>query len=389
MSGDAPTAGTVRVLVVDDEPRVVETHARVIRELGYAVETVLSSQDALRRVREEEFDVVVSDLQMPGMDGQQLLRAVREHNLDLPVVIVTGSPSLESAIACLEYGALRYLVKPVDADQLKETTIRAAQLYQLARAKRTVLAQLGVDERQLGDRAGLEVGFQRALGQLFMLYQPVVSWSSRSVYAYEALVRSKEATLPHPGALFDAAERLGRLRELGRAIRAITPKPFEPRTDPPYLFMNLHPQDLLDDSLYVQDGPLSSIATSVVLEITERASLDEVKDLQRRVAQLREIGFRIAIDDIGAGYAGLTSFALLEPEVLKIDMSIVRGVDTNVTKQKLVRALSALSGDMGMLVIAEGVETPAERDKLVELGIDFLQGYLFGRPSPPFSTPTF
>src|SRR5690606_34708408 len=117
---------------------------------------------------------------------------------------------------------------------------------------------------------------------------------------------------PHPGAVLDAAERLNLLDVLGRTIRARSAGPMQQAPDGTVLFVNLHTTDLLDPALTSPDAPLSKIAKHVVLEITERASLDAVKDVRSRVAALREMGFRIAIDDLGAGYAGLTSFALLE-----------------------------------------------------------------------------
>jgi EAL domain-containing protein (putative c-di-GMP-specific phosphodiesterase class I) len=141
--------------------------------------------------------------------------------------------------------------------------------------------------------------------------------------------------------------------------------------------------------LMSRDAPLSKIAKNVVLEITERASLDSVKDVRARVAALREMGFRIAIDDLGAGYAGLTSFALLEPEIVKLDMTLVRDVHLNSTKQKLVRSMTQLAHDMGMMVVGEGVETAAERDALVSLGCDLLQGYLFAKPNMAFPSVTW
>jgi EAL domain-containing protein (putative c-di-GMP-specific phosphodiesterase class I) len=106
--------------------------------------------------------------------------------------------------------------------------------------------------------------------------------------------------------------------------------------------------------------------------------------VRAKLAQLRRIGFRIAIDDLGAGYAGLTSFATLEPELVKLDMTLVRDVDKNPVKERLVRSMTSLCKDLGMLVVAEGVETPQERDALVALGCDLLQGYLFARPAEPF-----
>ena len=141
---------------------------------------------------------------------------------------------------------------------------------------------------------------------------------------------------------------------------------------------------LLNRWLSAPEAPLSKIAHRVVLEVTERSSLDEVKDVRARVAALREMGFRIAVDDLGAGYAGLTSFTLLEPEIVKLDMSLVRDVHKNSTKQKVIRSMTALSQDMGMTVVAEGVETVEERDALLELDCDLLQGFLFARPGPPF-----
>jgi EAL domain-containing protein (putative c-di-GMP-specific phosphodiesterase class I) len=96
------------------------------------------------------------------------------------------------------------------------------------------------------------------------------------------------------------------------------------------------------------------------------------------------MGFRLAIDDLGAGYSGLSSLAEVEPEVVKLDMTLVRGIEAEPTKRKVVHAVCALGRDLGIKVIAEGVETSAERDALLELGCDLLQGFFFARPGEPF-----
>ena len=126
-----------------------------------------------------------------------------------------------------------------------------------------------------------------------------------------------------------------------------------------------------------------------MLEVTERASLLKMGDVRARVAELRALGFRIAIDDLGAGYAGLSSFAALEPEVVKLDMSLVRDVDRTLTKQKLVRSMTSLCKELGIAVVAEGVETVGELECLLDLGCDLFQGYLIGRPSKPFVQPVW
>jgi EAL domain-containing protein (putative c-di-GMP-specific phosphodiesterase class I) len=101
------------------------------------------------------------------------------------------------------------------------------------------------------------------------------------------------------------------------------------------------------------------------------------------------MGYRLAVDDLGAGYAGLTWFTQLEPEVVKLDMSLIRGIDSEPTKQKLARSMASLCHDLGILVIGEGVETAAEQKGLVTAGLDLLQGYFFARPGPPFPNVEF
>jgi EAL domain-containing protein (putative c-di-GMP-specific phosphodiesterase class I) len=224
---------------------------------------------------------------------------------------------------------------------------------------------------------------------LWIAYQPIVSWSRRDVFGYEALLRAREPSLPHPGAILDAAERLNRLQDLGRAIRAKAADPIAGMPKGAMLFVNLHTHDLLDDDLFGTDRPLARIANQVVLEITERASLHHIRDVQSRIAKLREMGFRIAVDDLGAGYAGLTSFAQLEPEVVKLDMSLVRNVHKQPTKQTLVRTMISMCRELGMQVVAEGIETPEERDVIIECGCDLMQGYLFAKPGPAFPAGVF
>jgi EAL domain-containing protein (putative c-di-GMP-specific phosphodiesterase class I) len=144
------------------------------------------------------------------------------------------------------------------------------------------------------------------------------------------------------------------------------------------MFLNLHPRDLNDMGLLDPNSLVCRCAQHIVLEVTERATLDQVPDVRRRIARLREAGYRIAIDDLGAGYSGLNSFASLEPEFVKFDMALVRDIQHSEVKQRLMRVLSSLCHDMGMKVVAEGIETTAERDTVIEMGCDLLQGFLLG-----------
>ncbi len=371
------------ILVVDDEPELLRGVCRGLKLLGYSVTEARNGEEAVQHLSRRAFDVVVSDIVMPGMGGIQLLKEIRQHDLHVPVVLMTGAPAVSTAVQALEYGAFHYLTKPVEPEALDTIVQKAVRMHRMARVKQQAAELLGHAGALGTDRAGLEASFDRAMQSMWMAYHPIVDVNKKTIFGYEALLRSTEPSLPHPGAVIDAAMRLGRIELLGRAIRSLAAEPIPPDSDF-LLFVNLHVTDLTDPALSDPDSPLSKIASRVVLEITERSSLDEVKDARRRVASLREMGFKIAVDDLGAGYAGLSSFTLLEPEIVKLDMSLIRDIHITSTKQKVVRSMTALSKDMGMTVVAEGVETRDERDCLIDLGCELLQGFLFAKPGRAF-----
>ncbi len=372
-----------RVLVVDDEPLLRRSLRRVLEKRGFDVQCAENGKQADELFAESDFDVVLSDIAMPDWDGIRLLQRLHELDPDIPVILITGKPAVSTAVQALEFGAFHYLTKPVKETRLEEVVERAAYLRRMALMKRRAIDLVRADEDQLSLEQ-LRIHFDQALATLWMAYQPIVRASNGSIFGFEALLRSSEPALPHPGAVLDAAARLERQDELGRRIRRRSAGPMATAPTETTLFVNLHTTDLLDSDLLDREAELSRIAGRVVLEVTERSSLESVTDVRRRIAALREMGFRIAVDDLGAGYAGLTSFALLEPEIVKLDMSLIRGVHQSHTRQKLIRSMTSLCKDMGMLVVAEGVETEDEWGALVDLGCDLLQGFLLAKPGPPF-----
>jgi EAL domain-containing protein (putative c-di-GMP-specific phosphodiesterase class I) len=378
-----------RVLVVDDDESLGRALARQLSRCGYEVVVHHQGRTALDAINGGGFEAIVSDIEMPNLSGIDLLRAVRDHDRDLPVILITGAPAIGTAADAVEHGAFRYLIKPLDLTDFTNTVRRASQLYRLARAKREAQTLLGTGTGEGSDRLALEVSFERALDSLWIAFQPIVRASDRTIFGYEALLRSDEAALPHPGAVLDAAERLDALPRLGRVIRERAAEPML-GADPSWLlFLNLHPEDLLDPVLHAEDTPLAAITKRVVLEITERASLHKVSDLRARVAALRERGYRIAVDDLGAGYAGLSSFAQLEPDLVKLDMTLVRDIHKTPVKRKLVASMTQVCKELGLLVVAEGVECAEERDVLIETGCDLLQGYHFAKPGKAFPPVNF
>lgn len=386
-AGLLPATGSFaqpRILVADDDDASRAFLARGLRSVGYEVVLAGDGKEAVELVEQSPVDAIVTDISMPQMSGIQLLRAIRGRDPDVPVVLVTGSPDVESAIQAVRLGALLYLTKPIDLDELKRIMARAVRLGRIARLKQEALALLSGGGLGGADLLALEASFERALGSLWIAYQPIVRASDGSLFGYEALMRTSEPSLPHPGAMLDAAERLDRVSELGRAIRGLAAAPMHDAAPEALLFVNLHSRDLLDATLFMPETSLAAIADRVVLEITERAALDHVGDARERIAKLRSRGYRIAVDDLGAGYAGLTSFVTLEPELVKLDMSLIRDIDRQPMKRTLVRSVTHLCKELGLLIVAEGVETRAERDTVVECGCDLVQGYHIAKPGRPF-----
>ena len=374
----APVAG--RVLLVEDEAAPREMLTEVLIDAGHEVKACANGHAALLALRDGSFDLVLSDIGMPDMGGLDLLRAIRGLDQDLPVVLLTGGPTLESTVEAIELGVLQYLIKPVSGDRLREVVARAVSLGTLARLKREALLTTGSD-RQIGERVQLESSFQRGLEGIWMAYQPIVRAVDGQLHGYEALLRTSEPVFPNPGALLAAGEELGRLAGLGAAVRGAVAGLLGSGALPGGVFVNLHPLDLVDDQLLSPAAPLTAFASRVVLEITERASLHGMADIAERIRRLRELGYRIAIDDLGAGYSGLNSLAALAPDLVKFDMALIRGLDHNVVKRKLVVSMAAVCRDLGITVVAEGIETEGERNAAAEAGCDLLQGYLLGRPA--------
>lgn len=373
------------ILAVDDEAPILDVICSVLSRLGHTVTTANSGEEAVAILDAAPVDLIISDINMAGVGGIELLQAIRRKDLDLPVILMTGSPDVDSAIRCVELGAHRYLRKPFGCAELKNAVEVGLRSGRKAKDVKLVLAER---EAELALERVINAEFDRALATAYLAYQPIVEWPQRQLLAYEALFRTAEPVFPHPGAVFAAAERLGRVAEVGRLVRDRVAAEMSGNRSG-CVFVNLHAAELEDEHLYDPQAPLSRIAPQVVLELTERFALSEIKDVRARVGRLRQLGYRIAIDDLGEGYAGLSSLAVVEPEVIKIDMSLVRDVTTSVAAPRLIKSMTQYASDAGALLVAEGVETPAELQALEALGCRAYQGYLFGRPSHPFAEPTF
>lgn len=372
-----------RVLVVDDDDQMRRVCARVLGHEGWDIVQAPDARTAITAVlnASEPFDCVVSDVHMPEVDGFQLIAEVRRHDEELPILLMTGDPSLDGAVRAIDHGAVSYLSKPFEPETLLSTVARAARRHGIARMRRRADSY---HSKLAAEREELETRFERALSSVWMAFQPIIELPSKKVFAYEALLRCEEPSLTRPDLLIAAAERLDRIHQLGRVVRNAVATAATAAPADALLFVNVHGLELTDDDMFRSDSPLAAFSPRVVLEITERIGLDPVSS-SAQMSTLRKLGYRIAVDDLGAGYAALGALASLEPEIVKLDMSLVRDIDRHPTKRRVVGAISTLCRELGSRVVAEGVETKAELDAITSAGVDLVQGYLFARPTRDFS----
>jgi len=218
-----------------------------------------------------------------------------------------------------------------------------------------------------------------------VVYQPLVDLRTHTVFAYEALARSKAPEFVSPIDLFKAAVDHSCAGELGRLLRemSVTNCPDHP------LFINIHPAELNEPYLVRPDDPIFDHDNEVYLEITESVPLSHFRLCQSILEEVRGRGVYLVVDDLGAGYSNLKYIADLAPRVVKLDRELVAGLVQDSRLFKLVSAIVVLCEELGAKVVAEGIETEQELDAVVASGAHFGQGYLLARPAFPLPEVTW
>lgn len=226
-------------------------------------------------------------------------------------------------------------------------------------------------------------------GAVYIVYHPIVVTETKEIYGYEALARGQHRGLRSPEVLFGVAEEANLIWELSRLCRRKAVEGIETNLRPDqYLFINIDPHDFRDPTFRYLDEDEMNVPHrgQIVLEITERTAITDYPTFQGYLKEFRERGFRFAVDDAGSGYAGLGSIANLEPDFIKLDISLISGIDANFMKQNLVETMVQFANDHGIKVIAEGVEREEEYQTVKQIGVHYTQGFLFhdakGTPPP-------
>lgn len=218
------------------------------------------------------------------------------------------------------------------------------------------------------------------------LFQPIISLTDGDILGYEALSRGPLNSIFHsPSEMFKLASENSMVWELERACRQKAIMNASKLPKDKLLFINVDPIIIKDEKFkkgftthFLSNYNIGP--SNIVFEITERSSVKDFESYNKALTHYKNQGFKIAIDDMGSGYSGLRMLYETKPAYVKIDMELIRDIHIDSYKQSIIKALVSLCSDNKMYLIAEGIETVAELLTLIELGVDFGQGYFLSNP---------
>lgn len=374
-----------RILVVDDDGLVLRSVAKVLSRAGHDVLTAVDVESALRHAEAGPIDAALVDYQLARETGLTVLSRLREVQPRCVRVLLTGRSDPAMMVEAVNRGEVAKVVKkPFEG---KDLIRELDEAFESAERMKKVAAEASGAEAE-AERHALDRAIR--LDQLGVALQPIFTFPSGApvptTFAYEALLRPKHPAFASPLALLHAAERHDRVLDVGGLVLLRARQLAGKVGDPVRLFVNLHPQQLgAPERLRRELEPFRPFASRVTFEITEQSSLQKLDRWEESIAVVRDVGCSVAVDDLGAGYSSLSILADLKPQFIKLDMSLVRNLHREPSKQRLVALMCAFGDATEARVIAEGVESDDELAALRECGVRLLQGYHFARPSERFT----
>ena len=374
------------VIVADDEPHVVEYLCTLLEIEGFVVVgTATDADGAVQLAHRLEPEVVLLDLRMPG-GGLEAARLIGSLSPASKIVVFSSAADESDLVPLLRAGIDGYVVKGSPPERLVDA-IRAAlagDSYLAPKVNRFAMAQLSsrlLAEEQVamrGMRLRQRIGAVISQSSFTIVFQPIVDVRRDVAVAAEALARFHGRAAGSTAGWIADADQAGLLVPLELALARGALGQLADLDDGVSMAVNVSPATVLS-------GRLHEVLTGVdvervVLELTEHARVDDYPALRAALSRWRERGMRLAVDDAGGGYSSFAHILELAPDLIKLDASLVRDVHTSRHRQALARAVISFADEMGVQVVAEGVEVEAELVELRRLGVHLAQGFHLGRP---------
>jgi EAL domain-containing protein (putative c-di-GMP-specific phosphodiesterase class I)/CheY-like chemotaxis protein len=390
-----------RILVVDDLEANVTLLQRILQSVGINnIVGLTDPREALDCCRTFGPDLVLLDLHMPAINGiELLLRMQADSPADsfLPKVVLTADVTAEAKKKALAAGANDFLTKPLDRTEVLlrvRNLLMTRALYSRVQQhneslRRTLARQQDREQRSDRLRRFKSDRIRRVLecGGLSMVYQPVVDLKSEATVGYEALARFADPPYRPPNIWFGEADEVGLGPELELVAVELGLSAFATLGPTPFVSINISPGVAVTEPFIERFQAFPG--DRVVVELTEHTRIDDYPASARALERLRSLGIRIAVDDAGAGYSSLQHILRLRPDIVKLDQGLIGSIDADAAKRALASSMVSFAKEIGAVLVAKGIETDEQRRVLRELGVEWGQGYLLGRPGTiPLSSDT-
>jgi EAL domain-containing protein (putative c-di-GMP-specific phosphodiesterase class I)/DNA-binding NarL/FixJ family response regulator len=385
-----------RICIVDDHEATLLALRELLRDDGFEnVMTTTAAGALLDEVEAGEADLVILDLHMADTDGLQLMEQIEERRAKaayLPILMLTADASPDVRRRALSTGAHDLVVKPFDPSEvllrIRNLLTTRSLHVELDRHRQVLERELQVHQeearRQAARRQQLRARVEHALepGRIRLVFQPIFGLRGGELLGAECLSRFDAEPPRPPNEWFADADEVGLGPRLELASVRAALGHVEELPGGAFLAINVSAEVAASTELASMLAEADVDLGCVVIELTEHAPVVDYGRLRSNLAQARAAGVRIAIDDAGAGYASFQHILRLQPDFIKLDLDLTRGIDGDPVRRALASALVTFGGEIGSLLIAEGVERREELDVLADLGFAAAQGYFLGRPNP-------
>ena len=380
-----------RILVIDDAPQGTRLLEKVLARDGFENVKVLSAPgETLETFRSLKPDLVIVDLNMAKWDGLRLLAQLSDEMGDdfVPILALTADGSPRTKLTALASGATDFLYKPFGVDEVVarvNSLLHARLLHRAVRGHNVALeievGRLRAEERELeAYRDEVRIRTREAVDgdAMAMVYQPIVDLHTGAIVGAEALARFTVGDRS-PASWFCEAAEIGMATEIEMAAieRALAGCA---TLLPPEAFLSINASARTFGSPALACALQRHPRRHFVVELTEHERVEDYRALVDAMGRRRESGARIAVDDAGSGYASLNHILEMRPDIVKLDRFLVSGIESEPVKRALVTALVRFADEVGLDLIAEGIETVEEFDAVRSLGISWGQGYYLVRP---------
>ena len=370
-----------QILLVENDKALVRSTVDLFQLRNYVVDVAYSGADALQRLQHIP-QLVLIDYTLPDMRGLEICKKIRadERWHGIAVIVLTDSMISPEEMESLYIYGDDHLSKPFDPEEL------------LARVEIVLRKHQGVHLPQEGGQV-IAAELNRILNKELIVpfFQPIYLSPSMEILGFEALSRpSTNTSLGNPELFFRAALAFGVYTDIEKLAWRKAFGEWQRRLGQGKLFLNCTPYFIGNNPMKREFfADLGVDPRHVVIELTERTAIHNHNLFIEKLSELRGLGMQIAVDDVGSGFASLDTVAEVRPDYVKIDLKLIRDIHTNPLKKNIVQSIITFCRQSNILTIAEGIEERAELQIVRDLGIDAVQGYLLGKPSPEVNKDIF